>query len=318
MNPLTIKIKRYDGEKTWYQSYTLPYDKGRTILWSLTTIRETLDSTLVYTSACQHGICGSCAIKVNGKSFLACQTPLDKVIETFKTMELTYQPLANFTVIRDLAVAWEPKMAKMKKIKPWLIPTEEGSEEKGFLQSKEDFHKIASSTDCILCGICASECNQLHVNESNFLEPFIWNRAYRYAVDSRDNSPEAHVGSAYENELWKCLHCMACVTNCPKHIDLTEEISSLRKMSMRMGETKNQGARHAFAFFNDVKNNGHLNEMMLPIKTDGVIKTAATKLPFAMRMIKTGKINPLELPKKVDGIEGVQKIYEYAEEVKNK
>lgn len=316
MKKLAIKIKRFDGEKTWYQKYTIPYERGRTILWSLTTIRETLDSTLIYTSACQHGICGSCAIKVNGKSFLACQTPLDKIIKIFKTESLTYEPLANFPVIRDLAVAWEPKMEKMKKIKPWLLPSDKGNKAQGFRQSNEDFHKIASSTDCILCGICASECNQLQVNDGTFLDPFIWNRAYRYAVDTRDGSPKAHVEPAYENELWKCLHCMECVTNCPKHINLTDEISSLRKMSIKMGETNNQGARHAFAFFNDVKKTGHLNEMMLPIKTDGLLHTAATKVPFALRMIKTGKINPLEFPKKVEGIKGVKKIYEYAEEVK--
>ncbi|MFT8871673.1 MAG: succinate dehydrogenase/fumarate reductase iron-sulfur subunit [Sporolactobacillus sp.] len=314
MDKLTIKIKRFDGEKKWLQTYEIPYEKGRTILWSLTTIRETLDSTLVYTSACQHGICGSCAVKVNGKSFLACQTPLDKVIGIFKTNVLTYEPLSNFDVIRDLAVAWEPKMEKMKKIKPWLIPSDEGSKEKGFLQSNTDFHKIASSTDCILCGICASECNQLKVNDGTFLDPFIWNRAYRYAVDSRDQSPEAHVQPAFENELWKCLHCMQCVTNCPKHIDITDEISSLRKMSIKMGEVSNPGARHAFAFFNDVKSKGHLNEMMLPIKTDGAFKTAATKIPFALRMLAKGKINPLDLPKKVAGHDGVKKIYAYAEE----
>ncbi|WP_332237258.1 succinate dehydrogenase/fumarate reductase iron-sulfur subunit [Sporolactobacillus sp. KGMB 08714] len=316
MEKLKIKIKRFNGKKTWYQTYVIPYEKGRTILWSLTTIRETLDSSLVYTSACQHGICGSCAIKVNGKSFLACQTPLDRVIDIFKTELLTYEPLTNFPVIRDLAVAWETKMEKMKKIRPWLIPSEKGTKERGFLQSQENFHKIASSTDCILCGICASECNQLRVNGGTFLDPFVWNRAYRYTVDTRDGSPEKHVEPAYKNGLWKCLHCMECVSNCPKKIDLTEEISALRKISMKMGETNNQGARHAFAFFNDVRKTGRLNEVMLPIKTDGMLHTAATKVPFALRMIKTGKINPLEIPRKVEGIEEVKNIYEYAEEEK--
>lgn len=315
MKKITITIKRCDGEKSWNQDYEIDYEKGRTVLWSLTTIREKLDSTLVFSSACQHGICGSCAIKINGKTVLVCQTPLDSMLDLFKTDTLTYEPMSHFEVIRDLAVAWEPKMEKMKKVNPWLIPSEAGTKEKGFLQSADDFQKISSATDCILCGICASECNQLEVNDGTFLDPFIFNKAYRFAVDSRDCASEDHVHPAYENELWKCLHCMQCVSNCPKHIDLTGEISALRNMSMKMGETKNQGARHARAFYEDTWKKGQLNETMLPIKTDGLLKTAATKVPFALRMMKTGKINPLELQKPVNGIKGVRELYDYAKEV---
>lgn len=313
---LNFDIKRFDGTKEWYQSYSLPYEKGKTILWVLTTIREQQDPTLTFTSACRHAICGSCAIRINGCAFLTCKTPLDEVLETFETDTLTFEPLKNFEVIRDLAVQWEPKMEKMEQVKPWLLPSNEGSREKGFLQDEEDYHKIASPTDCILCGVCASECNQLAVNDGTYLDPFILNRAYRFAVDSRDAAPEEHIQPVYENELWKCLHCMQCVTKCPKNIPLTEQISYLRQESIKMGEVKNQGAKHAFAFHDDVRNKGRLNEMMLPVKTDGLITTAMTKIPFALRMIKKGKINPLHMPKEVEGIKGIREIYKFAKEVK--
>lgn len=313
---LNFDIKRFDGTKEWYQSYSLPYEKGKTILWVLTTIREQQDPTLTFTSACRHAICGSCAIRINGCAFLTCKTPLDEVLETFETDTLTFEPLKNFDVIRDLAVQWEPKMEKMEQVKPWLLPSNEGSREKGFLQDEEDYHKIASPTDCILCGVCASECNQLAVNDGTYLDPFILNRAYRFAVDSRDAAPEEHIQPVYENELWKCLHCMQCVTKCPKNIPLTEQISYLRQESIKMGEVKNQGAKHAFAFHDDVRNKGRLNEMMLPVKTDGLITTAMTKIPFALRMIKKGKINPLHMPKEVEGIKGIREIYKFAKEVK--
>nr|WP_295973593.1 succinate dehydrogenase/fumarate reductase iron-sulfur subunit [uncultured Bacillus sp.] len=317
MRNIHFKIKRFDGNKEWYQSYQLPYEKGKTILWALTSIREQLDSTLVFTSACRHAICGSCAIKVNGKSYLACKTSLDEVLDTFKTDYLMFEPLSSFEVIKDLAVKWEPKMEKMEKVKPWLLPSEKGSVEKGFVQSEDNFHSIASPTDCILCGVCASECNQLAVNDGTYLDPFILNRAYRFAVDSRDCSPEEHIRPVYENELWKCLHCMQCVSSCPKEIPLTDQVAYLRQASIKMGEVNNQGAKHAFAFHDDVRSKGRLNETMLPIKTDGVLKTATTKIPFALRMIKKGKINPLHMPKPVEGIKGVKEIYKYAEEVKN-
>ncbi len=317
MRTIRFTIKRSDTKKVWFQEYQLPYEKGKTILWVLTTIREQLDPTLVFTSACRHAICGSCAIQVNKKSFLTCKTSLDELLDTFQTNSLLFEPLNNFEVIKDLAVAWEPKMEKMKQVKPWLIPTNKGSVEKGFTQSEDNFHKIASPTDCILCGVCASECNQLAVNDGTYLDPFILNRAYRFAVDSRDRSPEEHIQPVYENELWKCLHCMQCVASCPKEIPLTDQIAYLRQESIKMGEVNNQGAKHAFAFHDDVRNKGRLNETMLPIKTDGLLKTATTKVPFALRMIKKGKINPLHMPKAVEGIKGVQEIYKYAEEVRN-
>ncbi|WP_066052396.1 succinate dehydrogenase/fumarate reductase iron-sulfur subunit [Robertmurraya korlensis] len=312
---LYIKIRRFDGKKEWYQGYHLPYEKGRTVLWALTTIREQMDPTLVFTSACRHAICGSCAVTINGNAFLACKTSLDEVLETFQTPHLTFEPLKNFEVIKDLAIEWEPKMEKMEKVKPWLLPAEDGSKELGFKQSEEDYHQIAAPTDCILCGVCTSECNQLAVNDGTYLDPFILNRAYRFAVDSRDGSPEQHIQPVFENELWKCLHCMQCVSKCPKGIPLTEQIAYLRQESIRMGEVNNQGARHAFAFHDDVRSKGRLNEMTLPIKTDGLVNTAMRKVPFALRMIKKGKINPFHMPKAVEGIKGVREIYQYAKEV---
>ncbi|SDZ51388.1 succinate dehydrogenase / fumarate reductase iron-sulfur subunit [Evansella caseinilytica] len=317
MEKISCKIKRFNGSEAWYQEYEVPYEKGKTILWLLTTIREEQDPTLNFTSACRHAICGSCAVRINGNAFLACNTPLDEVIETFDTMTLTFEPLQNFEVVKDLVIVWEPKMEKMKKVKPWLEPTANGSKETGFLQTEEEFHQIAAPTDCILCGVCASECNQLTVNQDGYLEPFILNRAYRFAVDSRDGSPEEHLRPVLENELWKCLHCMQCVSKCPKSIPLTDEIAYLRSETMKMGEMNNQGAKHAYAFHDDVKKKGRLNETMLPIKTDGLVHTAMTKVPFALRMIKKGKINPFHFPKEVEGIAGVRALYEYAKEVKD-
>lgn len=314
METIFYKIKRFNGSKEWYQEYKLPYEKGKTILWALTKIREEQDPTLNFTSACRHAICGSCAVVVNGSSFLACKTALDEVLDIFKTDHLTFEPLKNFDVIKDLVIAWEPKMERMKVVKPWLIPNKQGNPEKGFKQSEEEFHEIASPTDCILCGVCASECNQLAANQEGYLDPFILNKAYRFAVDSRDGSSKEHIQPVLENDLWKCLHCMQCISNCPKGIPITEQIAYLRKASMEMGEVNNKGARHAYAFHDDVKHKGRLNEITLPIKTEGVVTTVAKRVPFALRMIKKGKINPLHFPKEVEGIKGVRKIYEYAKE----
>lgn len=310
MQTITFRIKRYDGSKSWVQEYALPYEEGKTILWALTKIREEQDSTLNFTSACRHAICGSCAVKVNGHAHLACKTKLDEMVETYHSHELSFEPLDNFDLVRDLVVDWRPKTEQLKVVEPWLHPAADGAVETGFIQPPKQFASIASPTDCIQCGICSSECEQLAQNQ-NYLDPFILNRAYRFAVDSRDANPEAHIRPALQHDLWKCLHCHGCVSQCPKGIRLDREIAYLRAQTMLMGETDNLGARHAYAFHDDVKSKGRLNEMTLPMKTEGVIKTMR-RIPFALRMISRGKINPLHFPKAVNGIEGVQKLFKHA------
>ncbi|HWI52901.1 MAG TPA: succinate dehydrogenase/fumarate reductase iron-sulfur subunit [Symbiobacteriaceae bacterium] len=316
MRTIKFRIKRFDGSKSWQQEYALPYENGRTMLWALTKIREDLDPTFNFTSACRHAICGSCAVKINGHSFLVCKTSLDEMLEVFATDEIQLAPLNNFRVIRDLVVDWRPKTVRIKAVKPWLIPTAAGRPEAGFIQPPTEFKAIASPTDCIQCGICSSECEQLAEN-SNFLDPFMLNRAYRFAVDSRDAAPEEHIKPAVD-ELWKCLHCHQCVTACPKHIRLDREIAYLRQESMHMGETANLGARHAYAFHDDVRAKGRLNEMTLPLKTEGLVGTVTKRIPFALRMVRRGKINPLSIPKAVHGIEGVRKLYAHVQEGQSK
>lgn len=315
MEKITFRIKRFDGTREWVQTYSFPHEKGKTLLWALTKIREEQDPTLNFTSACRHAICGSCAVQVNGHGHLVCKTSLDELLETYHATELDFTPLANFAVVRDLVIDWRPKTERLKAVNPWLIPTEEGSPETGFIQKEKDFKEIASPTDCIQCGICSSECEQLAENP-NFLDPFILNRAYRFSVDSRDAAPEEHIRPALEHDLWKCLHCHGCVTQCPKGIRLDREIAYLRQETMRMGHTDNLGARHAYAFHDDVQSKGRLNEITLPMKTEGIVRTVARRIPFALRMVQRGKINPLHFPKAVKGIEGVQKLYARVKEEK--
>jgi len=309
---IIFNIKRFDGTNTWNQEYRFPYEVN-TLLGCLTKIREEQDDTLNFTSACRHAICGSCAVQVNGNAYLACETQLDTLIDTFKTTQFYLEPLNNFPVVRDLVVRFEEKAEKMKKVQPWMCPHKDRTDHK---QSDEDYRKYIQATDCILCGICASECRELAYDDGTYLEPFIMNKAYRFARDSRDGDHAAHVLGALENNLWKCMHCQQCSTKCPKGIPIASEISYLRREAMRMGNTKSKGARHAYAFYNDLKNTGTLNEVMLALRTEGMLGTAKARIPFAVRMVLAGKMNPLHQPKKVAGIEGVRKLVEIARTVK--
>jgi len=228
METIFCKIKRFDGTNTWYQDYQVPYEKGKTVVWLLTKIREEQDVTLSFGVSCLHAICGACGVRINGSSYLTCNTPLDRVLKTFKTNELTFEPLANFRPIKDLIVEWEPKVKKMETVTPWIEPTAAGSIDKGFKQSAKEFKKISSAIDCILCGVCSSECQQLTMNDGTYLDPYMFNKAYRFAADTRDGEGAKRMAQTARGELWKCVNCQRCTASCPKGIDVAEAISYLR------------------------------------------------------------------------------------------
>lgn len=308
MDKITFNIKRFDGNNSWYQEYQIPYQEGKTILWGLITIKETQDASLNFTSACRSKICGSCAVQVNGSAVLACSTSLDQMINSYNTTTLTIEPLRNFEVVRDLVVDWEPKFERMKKIKPWLIADESAYTDKGFCQSSDQHEIIANATDCILCGACASECESLTINADTFLEPFMFTKAYRFAADSRDAQPVEHWLPALQNGLWNCVACMQCISKCPKGVLPAEHIQRLREITIQNGKTDNKGARHALAFYNDTKKLGRLHELTLPIKTEGLMANVK-RIPFALRILKKGKLKPLPLQHPLAKIGDIKKIY---------
>lgn len=308
-----FNIRRFDGEKSWNQEYALPYETN-TLLGCLTKIRETQDATLCFTSACRHAICGSCAVQVNGSAYLACETQLDELLDTFKTDEIYLEPLNNLPVVRDLVVDFDPIADKMRKVDAWMCERENRCDH---LQTPEEFHLIAKPADCVLCGSCISECRQLAYDDGSYLPPAMMNKAYRFERDSRDGNGGERILAALQNNLWKCIHCQQCTTKCPKHIPVSEEISFMRREALAMGETKSEGARHAFSFYDDVKRTGLLNETMLALRTEGMVKTAMNRTPFAIRMVAAGKMNPLHMPRPIDGIEGVRKLYEFSKRLKD-
>jgi succinate dehydrogenase / fumarate reductase, iron-sulfur subunit len=318
MRKLIFKRRRFDGEKTWVQEYKFAYQPGKTILWALGEIKETIDPSLSFTAACRHAICGACAVRVNGQATLACETPMDKMLERWNSDTLLIEPLQNFEVIRDLVVNWEPKAERLAEIKPWLMPKDEFSQETGCRQSPEEFKKINKHTDCIMCGCCVSECNKLSNNDKNFLDPFIFTKAQKFVADSRDKEPMLRISAAINNGAWKCQHCQECVTKCPKGLSPADDISLLRQASVINGMTNNAGTRHAQAFMDDIQKTGRLNEATMAIKTDGLVKSIGN-IPFALRLMLKGKLNPMHMfPKPIQGMEQVRSIIKAVKEAEKK
>jgi succinate dehydrogenase / fumarate reductase iron-sulfur subunit len=318
MRTITFDIDRFDGTRSWTQSYSFEYDQTLTVLGSLIGIKERQDPSLNFTASCRCAICGSCAVRVNGNAVLACDTRLDTVLNQWNSDRLHIAPIGNFKIVSDLVVDWSEKVERLRTAKPGLKAKKEFSAETGCRQAPADFARIQKQWDCILCGACASECNKLTDNDRDFLEPFVFTHANRYAQDSRSADGMVHVKEMVKQGLWKCLHCMECVTKCPKQIAPAADIAAMRAMAYAAGNTDGKGPRHAEAFRTDLENTGRLNEVKLVPRTEGLIDAATGRMGFTWRMVKSGKLGVAEVAelyltdnKPIEGIDGLRKIMHY-------
>ena len=295
METIYIVIERFDGKKRYTQEYTLERKDicKKTVLSTLIHIKENLDPTLNFSASCRSAICGACGVQVNGQPLVACDTKMEDVLAQYKDGKLRIAPLANFRVISDLVVDWEPAMENLRKVRPALAAKDEFSREKGCRQSPANFDKIKGMWDCILCGCCASACSKLSSNAKDYLEPFAFNHAARMAVDERSKDPMLHGKPAHDNGLWKCVHCQECANVCPKQIAAVHDIALLRALTVRRGLDSGKGPDHAKAFLTDLREKGRLNEIKMALRTEGVSTMARAGL--ALELMKKGKMQPLEL-----------------------
>lgn len=309
-------IDRFDGKKSYAQTYELTNEEmaGKTLLSVFIHIKETKDITLNFTATCRAAICGACGVRVNGHAVLACDTKMKDLLQTYDNPDtLHISPLANFKVISDLVVDWEPSIENLRKIKPTITPKGEFSKEKGCIQSEEDNEKVLKQWDCILCGCCASECNKLSADRSDYMEPFVFTHAYRAANDSRSKDPMIHVKPSVNGGLWNCVHCQECADRCPKGISSADDISHLSVMALNGGLSSGEGPAHAKAFYTDlVEGSGRLNEIYLGLRTEGVGSVARTGM--AIDLMRSGKMNPMAIfgEEEIKGHEDLQKMIKAA------
>ncbi|KEA46519.1 (2Fe-2S)-binding protein [Campylobacter mucosalis] len=309
-------IQRFDGNKQFEQTYELEKSEyeGKTLLSVLLRIKQTRDITLNFTASCRSAICGACAVRVNGYSYLACDTKMEELLKEYDNPDtLKIAPIKNFRVISDLVVDWEPSIENLRKIKPTIVAKDEFSPEKGCKQTQEEFDRISKQWDCILCGCCASECNKLEADASDYMEPFVFTHAFRAAYDSRSKDPMIHLKPSIDNGLWMCVHCQECADRCPKGISAADDIAGLRVMAMRKGLKDGTGPAHAEAFLLDLEDTGRLNEIYLALRSEGVLANTA-KMDIAFNLMKAGKMNPLHIlgDEKIEGHDDLVKMIEAA------
>ena len=192
-----------------------------TLLKVLEEIKTKQDASLTFTSGCRSGVCGSCAMRVNGKDILACEY---KVKDADKV-----EPLRNLPLIRDLVVAMDLAYAMNTKAKAW-----QSSLSQNVTLTPEDEKINELQSDCILCVACYSACPVYAVNP-DFLGPFSLTRVWRYVSDVRENNQADKIAHIQTHGVWDCTLCNECTLVCPQGISSKVDIEKLRMKSAQYG-----------------------------------------------------------------------------------
>ena len=219
----TIKIYRNKNGKTKLDKFYIDKNKyGPMVLDALIKIKEDNDSTLAFRRSCREGICGSCAMNINGKNKLACLTPLEENISIY--------PLPHMPIIKDLICDMTNFYKQYKEIKPWLHNKDIKIGEQQFIQSKNDRAKLDGMYECILCACCSTSCPSYWWNSDQYLGPAVLMQAYRWIEDSRDDNTierMKYVDDAMK--LYRCKSIMNCSNTCPKGLNPGQAIGKLKK-----------------------------------------------------------------------------------------
>lgn len=230
MKKCTFRIKRFDPEKDVHprwENFSVDMQLNERLLDGLIKIKGDIDSTLTFRRSCAHGICGSCAMSINGENRLACQTLVKELRAT-----CTIEPLASYPVIKDLIVDMRPFFEKHEKLIPYLI-NKEPPPERERLQSPEDHEKILEAITCVMCGSCTSSCPIYRANKE-YLGPSALLKAYRFIFDSRDRAEEERLMKIInKNGIWRCHSIYNCVEVCPKGIDIAGHLSQLKRLAIK-------------------------------------------------------------------------------------
>jgi succinate dehydrogenase/fumarate reductase iron-sulfur protein len=227
-----FKISRYDPEskKHYVSTYTVPIRKGTTVLDSLMYIKDNLDESLTFRHSCRMGICGSCAVNINGRPMLACYTQ----VLHLDADSLTIEPVANMPVIKDLVVDIEPFFQKMAKTRTILMKTEEELKKPNeFAQSPADLKQFWDLTLCIKCSICYSACPA--AIDERFLGPASLTANYRFIADSRDQGGSQRLKPMADN-IWLCTQCNSCTLFCPKLVGCANAIVDDHSLLVENGD----------------------------------------------------------------------------------
>lgn len=228
--PKTFKIYRYDPETKANPAVdTYEVDMAECapmVLDALIKIKGEQDSSLTFRRSCREGICGSCAMNIDGTNTLACTKPVDEVRGDVKIYPLPHMP-----VVKDLVPDLKHFYAQYQSIEPWLKSDTPAPSGKERLQSPEDREKLDGLYECILCACCSTSCPSYWWNGDRFLGPAILLQAYRWIIDSRDEATGDRLDALEDPfRLYRCHTIMNCAKTCPKGLSPAEAIGEIKQL----------------------------------------------------------------------------------------
>jgi succinate dehydrogenase / fumarate reductase iron-sulfur subunit len=228
---IILKIQRFNPEtddQPRFQEYTVETNPNARVLDALMEVKRFQDGSLGFRKSCAHGVCGSDAMRINGKDRLACKTLIKDVAENDGDM-ITVAPLRYLPLLRDLIVDQSEFFRKYRSVKPFLI-NDEPVAEKERIQSQEERMAFDDTTNCILCASCYSACPVLAENTA-FLGPAAISQAYRFLADTRDQGfAERQPVLDDPNGVWPCQNHFKCTKACPRSILITKRINQTKRL----------------------------------------------------------------------------------------
>lgn len=344
MAEYTLKVRRYlpeSGEAAYWEEFKVELDPSLSVLDGILQAKDRDDGSLAVRCSCRAAICGSCGVKVNGFSTLACKTQIGHAHEAANrrnggSAPILVEPMGNMPVIKDLIVDMESThWKKIRRVTPWLLPHGEPPERE-YVVEPESMIDVTQSMACIQCGACVSACLSMEA-DPEFIGPAALAKAYRFVGDPRDaeTTERLHDLAHDPHGIYDCTHCFACIDACPKGVAPMDQIMRLRRKAGEEGidDDPNNGHNHMASFVKIIEKKGTLDEALLlqesyapgikgKLKPSmGAIKGLLGSIPTVLRAIKTGKARtPSQL---IPGLhhklpggaqDEVKAIYKHAEE----
>ena len=217
-----------DGKNPQMDEFTIDIKKsGSMVLDALLYIKNTIDSTLTFRRSCREGVCGSCAMNVDGTNTLACTKHVDDI-----SGPIRITPLPHMKVVKDLVPDLRHAFNQYASIKPWVQNNDVPKRERK--QSQEERAKLDGLWECVLCFSCTTSCPSYWWNGDKYLGPATLLQAYRFIADSRDKKTKERL-NALENpfSLYRCHSIMNCTNTCPKGLNPAKAIGNIKKMMVK-------------------------------------------------------------------------------------
>jgi succinate dehydrogenase / fumarate reductase iron-sulfur subunit len=225
---VTVKILRYNpevSEESSWESFQVTAEPTDRVLDALHKVKWDLDGSLTFRRSCAHGVCGSDAMRINGKNRLACKTLLKDVNPS---QPITVEPIKGLPVLKDLVVDMEPFFAAYRSVMPFLVTTgNEPTRER--IQSQADRDRFDDTTKCILCAACTTSC-PVYWSDGQYFGPQAIVGAHRFIFDSRDEGGDQRLEILNDREgVWRCRTTFNCTEACPRGIEVTKAIQEVKR-----------------------------------------------------------------------------------------